>query len=99
MIAGCQIEYSSVKYFTSINNNGILGNMFGCVWRFLLNADYMKLQLSILIALFVTVLVSCGTTNNTSVSENAAFGAPDRIQTVFSNQYSKANYITWNRYN
>lgn len=63
------------------------------------NADYMKFQLSILAALFVTVLVSCGTTNNTSVSENAAFGTPDRIQTVFSNQYPGANYITWNVYN
>ena len=59
----------------------------------------MKFQPSILIVLFVTAVVSCGTTNNTSVSENAAFGAPDRIHAVFTNQYPRANYISWNRYN
>jgi len=59
----------------------------------------MKFQFPVLISLSITLLVSCGTTNNTSVSENAALGAPDRIQTVFSNQYPRAKYIMWNRYN
>jgi hypothetical protein len=74
--------------------------MFGCIPNaFFLNAHYMKFQFPFLIAVCITLFVSCGTTNNSSVSENAALGAPDRIQTVFSNQYPRANYITWNRYN
>ena len=59
----------------------------------------MKCQLPVLIGLFATLLLSCGTTSNNSVSENAALGAPDRIQTIFLSQYPSANYITWNRYN
>ena len=59
----------------------------------------MKFQFLVFIALAITTLVSCSTTNNTSVSENAALGAPDRLQTVFAKQYPGANYITWSRYN
>ena len=58
----------------------------------------MKNQL-VSLAVFAIFLLSCGTTTNTSDSENAAFGAPDRIQTVFASQYPGANYITWSRYN
>ena len=58
----------------------------------------MKLQLLSIVAL-VTVLFSCGTTTNTSTSNNAAFDVPNSIQTVFSGQYPAANNIIWSRYN
>ena len=58
----------------------------------------MKLQLMCFV--FLTVLLSCSTSNNnTSVSENAALGAPDAMQISFSNQYPRANNINWARFN
>lgn len=58
----------------------------------------MKLRLIIFVALLAVVL-SCGTTTNTSTSDYAAFGAPAKIQTSFSGQYPAANNIIWSRYN
>lgn len=57
----------------------------------------MKIH-SIVFVAFITVLLSCGTTTNTSSSENAAFGVPQHLHNIFSRQYPGANYITWNRY-
>ena len=57
----------------------------------------MKLLIACLLAVNL-VFLSCSTTTNTSSSSNEAFYLPDQVQTTFSNQYPKANNITWSRY-
>ena len=57
----------------------------------------MKLVIVFLLA-FNVLLLSCGTTTNTSNSSNEAFYLPNKIQTTFSGQYPKATNVTWSAY-
>jgi hypothetical protein len=57
----------------------------------------MKLKFFGLMA-SMALLLSCGTTTQTSTSTNAAYDVPAGIQTSFTTQYPNASGVAWSRY-
>lgn len=57
----------------------------------------MKLKIMSLVTAMV-LLLSCGTTTQTSTSSNAAYDVPATIQTSFTTQYPTATNVVWSGY-
>jgi hypothetical protein len=57
----------------------------------------MKSKIMSLLTAMV-LLLSCGTTTNTSTSSNAAYDVPSGIQTSFTTQYPNATNVVWSGY-
>jgi uncharacterized membrane protein YkoI len=57
----------------------------------------MKLRIMSLITAMV-LLLSCGTTTQTSTSSNPAYDVPATIQTSFTTQYPNATNVVWSGY-
>ena len=57
----------------------------------------MKPKIMSLVAA-MALLLSCGTTTQTSTSSNAAYDVPENIRTSFTTQYPTAGNTTWTTY-
>lgn len=57
----------------------------------------MKLKIMSLVTAMV-LLLSCGTTTQTSTSSNPAYDVPATIQTSFTTQYPTATNVVWSGY-